>query len=84
MESNLNSKNTEESLRDSQKDVNENKHQDLSQENIGIEPEEQEAGDPDSPYKLKGLDDKRPESDNIDKGWTVDSNTSRGPEDQKS
>jgi hypothetical protein len=65
------------------KDVKENKHQDLAKENIGIEPEEQQAGNPDSPYKLKGLDDKRPESADIEKGWTVDSNTSRNPDDIK-
>lgn len=65
------------------KDVEENKHQDLSKENIGIEPEEQQEGDPNSPYKLKGLEDKRPESADIEKGWTIDSNTSRNPDDNK-
>lgn len=64
-------------------DVNENNGQDLSQENIGNEPEERNEGDPESPYKLKGLDDKRPESDDIKKGWTVDSNTSGSPDDNK-
>lgn len=61
--------------------VAENDHQDLAKENIGNEPEEQTEGDPESPYRLKGLDDKRPEDSDIKKGWTVDSNTSRGPED---
>ena len=70
-------------LKDALHDVNEQKHQDLGQENIGLEPEEKTEGDPDSPYKLKGLDDKRPESGDIEKGWTVDSNTSRSPDDQK-
>jgi hypothetical protein len=54
----------------------------LSKENLGIEPEEQTAGNPNSKYKMEGYDDKRPQDDSIEKGWTVDSNTSRGPEDQ--
>lgn len=54
-----------------------NEHQDLSREHLGYEPEEQTEGDPDSPYRLKSLEDKRPEDSNIKKGWTVDSNTSR-------
>lgn len=59
--------------------------QDLAAENIGFEPEETENGDPDSPYKLKHtLDDKRPEDSSIKKGWAVDSNTSRGPQDYQS
>lgn len=78
-----NSENSSDDLKDALNDVNENKHQDLSQENIGNEPEEQQSGDPDSPFKLKGLEDKRPESENIEKGWTVDSNTSRNPDEQK-
>jgi hypothetical protein len=61
----------------------ENDHQDLSKENIGNEPEAQTEGDPESPYRLKGLDDKRPEDEDIEKGWTVHSNTSRGPQDLK-
>ena len=60
-------------------EIGKSSKQDLSRENIGHEPEEQQKGNSDSPYKLKGLDDKRPESDEIEKGWTVDSNTSRGP-----
>ena len=63
------------------KDVKENKHQDLSKENLGNEPEEQPAGDKQNPYRLEGYDDKRPESKEIEKGWTIDSNTSRGPQD---
>lgn len=62
------------------RDVHQNDHQDLSKENLGNEPEEQTEGDPESPYRLKGLDDKRPEDEHIKKGWTVDSNTSRGPQ----
>lgn len=65
------------------KNVKENRHQDLAKENIGIEPEEQQEGQPGSPYKLKGLEDKRPESADIEKGWTIDSNTSRNPDDNK-
>ncbi|WP_367868541.1 hypothetical protein [Pedobacter sp. WC2423] len=57
-----------------------NEHQDLSKEHLGNEPEEQTEGDPDSPYRLKGLEDKRPEDSNIKKGWAVDSNTSRRPQ----
>ena len=73
-----------ENIEDAIKDVHANEHQDLGKENIGNEPEEQGEGDPDSPYKLKHtLDDKRPEDSSIKKGWTVDSNTSRGFEDQK-
>jgi hypothetical protein len=63
--------------------VEKNEHQDLSQENIGNEPEEQQEGDPNSEYKLKGYEDKRPENPAIKKGWTVDSNTSRNREDLK-
>ncbi|MET1055470.1 MAG: hypothetical protein ABWY16_09190 [Pedobacter sp.] len=81
MENSQNSGDKNEDLQDALKDVNENKHQDLSQENIGNEPEEQTSGDPESPYKLKGLEDKRPESDNIEKGWTVDSDTSTNADD---
>lgn len=62
------------------KDVNENNHQDLASENLGIEPEEQPEGDPNNPYRMEGFDDKRPEDSSIDKGWTVDSNTSRNPD----
>jgi hypothetical protein len=66
------------------KDVRENKHQDLGKENLGNEPEEKSHGEPESPYKLrKTLDDKRPEDSSIEKGWTVDSNTSRNADDQK-
>lgn len=36
-----------------------------------------------SDLKLKGLDDKRPADTNLPKGWGPDSDTSRGPEDQK-
>ena len=68
------------SLEGALKDVNENKYQDLSKENLGTEPEEQ-TGDPNSKYKMEGFDDKRPASDEIEKGWTVDSDTSRSPED---
>jgi len=58
--------------------------QDLSRENLGNEPEEMQNGRSDSPYKLKKtLDDKRPEDTSIKKGWSVDSNTSRGPADLK-
>lgn len=65
--------------------IEQNKHQNLAAENVGFEPEETERGNLDSPYKLKHtLDDKRPEDSGIEKGWTVDSNTSRGPQDQKS
>lgn len=69
-------------LKDALKDVNENEHQDLSKENIGNEPEEQADSDQHSKYKMEGYDDKRPEDPSIKKGWTVDSNTSRGPQDQ--
>lgn len=66
------------------KDVGQNDHQDLAKEKLGNEPEEKNKGDNDSPYKLKKtLDDKRPEDSSIEKGWTVDSNTSRGPESEK-
>ena len=82
METNSSNQNENTELNDALNDVNENKHQDLSTENIGTEPEEQQSGDPDSPYKLKGLEDKRPESDTIKKGWTADSNTSRNPKEQ--
>lgn len=83
MEANMNNEKEKNDLNDALKDVNDNKHQDLSQENIGTEPEEQQSADAGSPYKLKGLEDKRPQSDNIEKGWTVDSNTSTSPDDQK-
>jgi hypothetical protein len=69
------------SLEGALKNVDANEHQDLAQENLGIEPEEQTEGDPNSPYRLKGFDDKRPASKEIKKGWTVDSDTSRAPED---
>ena len=69
-------------LNEAKKDIQEPKRQNLGRENIGLEHEEKQEGDPDSPYKLKHtLDDKRPEDSSIEKGWTVDSNTSRGPED---
>lgn len=68
-------------IKDAMADLAKNEHQDLEKENLGIEPEEQEDGDPSSPFKLKGFDDKRPEDKDIRKGWTVDSNTSRGAED---
>jgi hypothetical protein len=61
--------------------VENNDHQDLAKENLGNEAEEQPPGDPDNPYRLKGMDDKRPEDSSIKKGWTVDSNTSRNPQD---
>jgi hypothetical protein len=70
-----------ETIDEAVQNVNENKHQDLSKENLGIEPEEQPEGDPNNPYRLEGFDDKRPESDEIEKGWTVDSNTGRGVDD---
>ncbi|RZK38141.1 MAG: hypothetical protein EOO90_23260 [Pedobacter sp.] len=73
-------KNKSNEISDAIKDVKENDHQDLSKENLGIEPEE-DKGDAKSKYKLDGFDDKRPENKEIKKGWTVDSNTSRGPED---
>ena len=63
------------------KNVQENNHQDLSKENLGNEPEEDQAPDPNSKYKMRGYDDKRPESDEIEKGWTADSNTGRNPDD---
>jgi len=78
---NLAMKNKGNELSDAIKNVDENDHQDLSKENLGNEPEENKTGNPDSKYKLEGYDDKRPESKEIKKGWTVDSNTSRGPED---
>jgi hypothetical protein len=69
---------------ESNQDYSKVKNQDLSKENLGNEPEEKAKGDPNSPYKLnETLDDKRPEDDSIKKGWSVDSNTSRNPEDQK-
>lgn len=62
-----------------------NGHQNLARENIGFEKEETEMGNPDSPYKLKhSLDDKRPQDSTIKKGWAVDSDTSRGPQDLQS
>jgi hypothetical protein len=61
--------------------VEENDHQDLAKENLGNEATEQPPGDPDNPYRMEGMDDKRPEDASIKKGWTVDSNTSRGPQD---
>jgi len=65
-------------------DVQKNEHQDLDKEHLGNEPEEKKKGDPDSPHKLKKtLDDKRPEDSSIEKGWTVDSNTSRNADDHK-
>jgi hypothetical protein len=71
-------------LNNALKSIHENEHQDLGKENLGNEPEEREKGQPDSPHKLKKtLDDKRPEDSSIKKGWTVDSNTSRNPEDHK-
>lgn len=71
---------TNNSLEDAINDVQKNEHQDLAQENLGNEPEEQ-TGDPNSKYKMEGFDDKRPSSKKIKKGWTVDADTSRGPED---
>ncbi|RYE58870.1 MAG: hypothetical protein EOP48_02500 [Sphingobacteriales bacterium] len=65
-------------------DDKQEQHNDLARENLGNEPEEMQEGNPESPYKLKHtLDDKRPEDGSIEKGWDVDSNTSRGPEDLK-
>lgn len=61
-----------------------NARQNLAKENLGNEPEERQKGNPESSYKLqKTLDDKRPEDTSIKKGWTVDSNTSRGPQEQR-
>ena len=68
------------SINEAIKAVDENKHQDLGKENLGNEPEEQNEGQ-DNKYKLEGYEDKRPENPSIKKGWTVDSNTSRGPQD---
>ncbi|SOD14064.1 hypothetical protein [Pedobacter xixiisoli] len=68
------------SINEAIKAVDENKHQDLIKENLGNEPEEQTEGQ-DNKYKLEGYEDKRPEDPSIKKGWTVDSNTSRGPQD---
>jgi hypothetical protein len=70
-----------ETITDAVTDVQENDHQNLAKENLGNEPEEQPAGNPDNPYRMEGMDDKRPENSSIEKGWTVDSNTSRGPQD---
>jgi hypothetical protein len=58
------------------------KHQDLAKENLGNEPEEQPEGNPDSPHRLTSLEDKRPDDDSIKKGWSIDSDTSRGPQDE--
>ena len=81
MESKQNTSNQKETINDAVKDVHQNQHQDLGKEDMGIEPQYQPAGDPDNPHRLRGFDDKRPESGEIKKGWTVDSNTSRNPED---
>jgi hypothetical protein len=62
--------------------IKENDHQDLSKEQLGNE-DEFKTEESDNPYKLKGLEDKRPEDPNIEKGWTIDSNTSRGPDELK-
>ena len=70
-----------ETIDDAIEAVNKNEGQDLAQENLGNEPEEQPNTNADSKYKLEGYEDKRPESKEIKKGWTVDSNTSRSPED---
>ena len=78
MANNKNNKDGKEDINDAVQNLKENEHQDLAQENLGIEPEEQPKGDPNNPYRLEGFDDKRPEDKNIEKGWTVDSNTSRG------
>jgi hypothetical protein len=58
------------------------KHQDLAKENLGNEPEEQPEGNADSPNRLTSLEDKRPDDDSIKKGWSIDSDTSRGPQDE--
>jgi hypothetical protein len=49
-----------ENIDDAIQDVNENKHQNLAKENLGIEPEERPSGDPNNPYRMEGFDDKRP------------------------
>jgi len=72
-------------LNEAKMDLQDQKREKLENENIGLEDQEKQEGDPQSPYKLKHtLDDKRPEDSGIEKGWTVDSNTSRGPEDLQS
>ena len=81
MENKQNTANQKETIEDAKNDVHKNEHQDLGKEDLGIEPKYQPAGDPNNPHRLTGFDDKRPESDDIEKGWTVDSNTSRNPED---
>jgi hypothetical protein len=77
----MNKNDKKETIQDAVDAVEKNEHQDLSQENFGNEPEEQADTNTDSEHKLEGYEDKRPESSNIKKGWTVDSNTSRSPED---
>ncbi|WP_432712353.1 hypothetical protein [Pedobacter sp.] len=52
-------------------------------EKIGNEEEEKKQNADKSDLKLKGLDDKRPADEDLPKGWTPDSDTSRGPEDLK-
>jgi hypothetical protein len=81
MENNTNAPENKESIHHAIASVNKNDHQDLAKENLGIEAEEQPPGNPENPKRMKGFDDKRPEDSTIQKGWTVDSNTSRGPQD---
>lgn len=61
----------------------ENKENDkhhVGDEKLGHEGKKEQKQDK-SDLKLKGLDDKRPSDPNLEKGWTPDSDTSRGPED---
>ena len=58
----------------------ENPKHHVGDEKLGHEDRKDKKGDK-SDLKLKGLDDKRPSDSNLEKGWSPDSDTSRGPED---
>jgi hypothetical protein len=52
-------------------------------EKLGNEEQQQNSKEPKEDLKLKGLDDKRPADPDLPKGWTPDSDTSRGPQDKE-
>jgi hypothetical protein len=60
-----------------------NKPHHAGDEKLGNEEQEDNKNKPKSDLKLKGLDDKRPDDPDLPKGWTPDSDTSGGPQDNK-
>jgi hypothetical protein len=61
----------------------ENEKHHVGEEKLGHE-EKKDNKEDKSDLKLKGLEDKRPDDPNLEKGWGPDSDTSRGPEDLQS